>query len=118
MKRSPMKRRRATPRRSDRVRDPGYLVAVRLMECCAWALPDAGRCAGVIEADHAGLRPAGRKCSDNETIPLCSRHHVDRHQFLGAFRGWDRARMRAWLDEQIANTQAVIARRTDSMEAA
>lgn len=101
----PPRRRRTTPRRSERLRDQEWLLAVKRLHCCAASL---GECWGTIEADHAGKRPAGRKCSDNETIPLCQLHHAARHGFSGAFHGWDRARMRQWLDSKISDTQTTV----------
>ena len=106
LRRAPLRRRRATPRRSERVLDADYLARVRELPCCARTLGDMFGCRGRIEVDHAGRKPAGRKCSDDETVPMCSLHHSERHTFIGLFGGWSRAQMRAWLDEQIAATRA------------
>lgn len=89
------------------MRDAGYMDRVRGLACCARDLPGA-RCAGPMEADHAGVRGLGQKCSDDQTIPLDRQCHRDRTDLTGPFRGWDRARMRAWLDAQIATTQAAL----------
>lgn len=95
--------RRVEPRRSERVRDAGHMARVRELPCAAGdLLGDEARCSGRIEADHAGLRAMGRKASDDSTIPMCSLHHRERHDFAGVFRDWSRAQMRAWLDAQIA----------------
>jgi hypothetical protein len=110
-----MKQRRATRRRSDRVRDVPYMLAVKQLPCCARLLAD---CSLAIEADHAGVRPAGRKCSDRETIPLCSYHHICRTDRVGPFRDWSRAAMRAWLDARIADTQQRLAHLIPAAEAA
>jgi hypothetical protein len=104
---TPLRARRAKadgPRRSERVRDVDYMLLVKTMPCCARGI--AGHvCSGRVEADHAGLRPTGRKADDRTVIPLCQQGHLERTNFSGPFRSWDRARMRAWLDEQIAKTQ-------------
>jgi hypothetical protein len=124
-----MKQRRATRRRSDRVRDVPYMLAVKQLPCCARLLADLDRfgarrmtsiadCSLAIEADHAGVRPAGRKCSDRETIPLCSYHHICRTDRVGPFRDWSRAAMRAWLDARIADTQQRLAHLIPAAEAA
>jgi hypothetical protein len=79
------------------------MLCVKQLPCAARAL---GTCEGLVEADHQGRRPYGRKCSDRETAPMCTRHHREREAFAGAFKNWDHDRMRAWLDAQIAATQA------------
>lgn len=86
-----------------RVHDPEHLRSVRALPCCA---PGAGdSCVGVIEADHVGRRPVGRKCNDRETIPLCTLHHAERHALAGPFKGWGRERMREWLEQKLRETQ-------------
>lgn len=96
-----MKQRRDTRRKSERVYDTSWMLLVKRLPCCAAQLDVHTTCQGVVEADHAGLRPMGRKCSDKDTIPLCSKHHRERTDFRGTFKTWDGARMRAWLDAQI-----------------
>ena len=106
---SRMPARRATPRRSDVVRDPDYVSAVHGLPCCA---TDLSPCGGLIEADHAGKKSGmGRKADDTTCIPLCRDHHSERHRFAGPFRAWTAPVMRAWLDSHIAATQAAIAAR-------
>lgn len=112
----PLRARRPEIRRSERVRDPAYMELVRALPCAlSWlsaleGAPAIWACLGPVEADHAGPRPLGRKCHDRETIPLCSRHHRQRTDYRGYFRGWDGARMRQWCDEQIANARAKVER--------
>ena len=99
--------RRATPRRSSRVEDRGYMGAVHGLPCCA---EDLSPCFGRIEADHAGKKSGmGMKSSDLDCVPMCSRHHQQRHDFHGPFKSWTAPQMRAWLDAQIADTRAAIA---------
>lgn len=106
MRRTPLRRRREEPRRSERVRDVAYMLRVKQLSCAAdLFLGDEARCDGPTEADHAGVRPAGRKASDDTCISLCSAHHRARHDFAGVFAGWTREQMRAWLDGQIAWTR-------------
>src|ERR1700761_2541628 len=45
----------------------------------AWIRKQACVCCGTrryVEAAHVGMRGMGQKCSDYETLPLCSAHHV------------------------------------------
>lgn len=100
--------RRSRPRRSDRVRDPAFLAFVHTL-CCAASGMSGHICEGKIEADHAGTRPLGRKADDDTCIALCSLAHRQRTDFAGPFRSFDKARMRQWLDEQIAITRAAYA---------
>jgi len=93
-----------------RVRDTEYMLAVKRLACAARDLSMFHPCEGVIEADHAGRRPLGRKCDDRETIPLCTEHHRQRTDFSGAFRKWNGSQMRAWLDEKIQDTQRQLRR--------
>lgn len=69
------------------VRDPEYLAWIRMQWCiiCEYV---TGSEAGTrhVEAAHVGRRGLGQKCSDNETVPLCVRHHrtgKDSHHVLG-----------------------------------
>lgn len=99
---------RKEERRSGRDRDPGYLAKVRGMRQCyaQRGLFPAGSCEGRIEADHVGPRPLGRKCHDREAIPLCTKHHWLRTNYLGPFEKFTATTMRAWADEAIAWTQS------------
>jgi hypothetical protein len=89
-----------------RVHRREHLLAVKRLPCCAPGAPVG--CEGVIEADHVGRRGVGQKCDDRETIPLCTRHHAERHALAGPFRGFDRERMRAWLSAQLKETQTTV----------
>ncbi len=104
--------RRATPRRSERVRDRAVLALVAGLPCAAIGV--AGHtCAGRIEVDHVGARPLGRKCSDElgQLVPLCSRAHRERTDFAGAFRDYSRADMRAFLAAAARATADQLTRR-------
>ena len=97
-------------RRSSRVHDTDYMLRVKGLSCVARELGlDTGfPCGGVVEADHAGRRGLGQKCSDLETIPLCTEHHRQRTDFSGAFKTWNQARMRLWLAACIDYVQTVL----------
>jgi hypothetical protein len=56
------------------VRDTAYLKFIRSLPCCV-CFRDRG-----IEAAHIGRRGMAQKCSDRETIPLCSAHHREQHR--------------------------------------
>jgi hypothetical protein len=103
--RTPVKSRRATPRRSGRVRDAAYMAWVRTLTCAASAM-DGHVCEGAMEADHVGARGLGQKCSDRETIALCSLAHRQRTDFAGPFRSFDREQMRAFVGDALARTAA------------
>lgn len=99
---------RQTERRSGRDRDPLYLAKVRRMVCaCIKAFP-GHVCEGLVEADHQGPRPLGRKCHDHEAVPMCQRAHHDRTNYIGPFKNFTAAEMRAWADQRIAETRALI----------
>lgn len=111
-----MKQRRTTPRRSGRVLDPEYRRLVRKLPCVVRSLvlhsigSDEApmvptKCTGKVEADHAGLRPVSRKADDDTCIPACNRHHFERTNFIGTFKGWSHDRMRTWLDAAITSTR-------------
>lgn len=72
MKRSPLRRRRPTPRRASRVRDVDFMAWVKTLPCAARevGLDSAYLCVGEVEADHAGRRGLGQKADDTTTIPL------------------------------------------------
>lgn len=109
LKRSaPPRKKRKGQRRSSRVRDEAWLAEVRRLPCAAVSDSCGTHCLGAVEADHAGLRGLGQKCSDRETIPLCRRHHQERTDGNGYFKRWGAARMRRWLDIRIAETAATV----------
>lgn len=98
-RKTPVKRKRSKPRRSERVRDPEYLAWLHTMPCY---LAYHGGCEGPIEADHVAPRPLGRRCDDRGAIALCRRHHASRHGRWGYFDRWDSSRMRAWARDAVA----------------
>lgn len=102
---SPPRARKLTPRKSERVRDSAYLVAVKSLPCRARGLSP---CEGVVEADHQGRRPMGRKCNDDEAVPLCTLHHRQRTDWTGPFKDWTGEEMRAWLLDGIRETQQLV----------
>ncbi len=133
MKRSPLKRKsglrrkRPTERRSSRVRDEVYLAWVRLQPCAVLGVLASGgppecvacvvtaqplwRCSGPIDPEHRreGVG-AGQKASDRDAWPCCRRHHEDRHALTGIFAGWKRAQLRAFIRERITEANAAYER--------
>lgn len=106
------KRKRSTPRTSERVIDVEYRELVKTLPCrVAVTMPQYARdCYGPIDPDHAGKRTAmGRKESDLSCVPVCRHHHTERTDFSGPFKGWTGPQMREWLDEQIAATASDVA---------
>lgn len=122
MKRSPLQRRtrlrprRSTPRRSPRVYDDAYRAWVRRQPCAARDLP-GHRCDGPIEGDHAGRRGLGYKADDDTMIALCTRAHRERTDFAGLFRAWSQETMRSWLEAQIDHHRARYAAHLQRLEA-
>lgn len=109
-RRTRLRSRRASPRRSSRVLDAAYRAWVRRQPCCARSLP-GHRCDGPIEGDHAGRRGRGQKADDATMIALCQLAHQQRDAFHGPFRTFDHDSMRSWLDDQVAAHQERYARR-------
>lgn len=104
-----MRQRRATPRRSERERDPEFMRWVRRQPCSVRVdPPDPNRltpCCGRVEADHMGDRAVGRKASDDTCAPMCSTHHVQRSSHHGSFYELDQEELREWRARQIQRTQ-------------
>lgn len=98
----------STGRRSgyrERPRETERMLWIKTLPCCA---PGPHECHRIIEAHHAGPKPGmGRKAPDDTCIPLCRQAHSQIDAFSGPFRDFDRARMRSWQDEQVANYQAL-----------
>ena len=101
-RKSRVKPRRDTPRRSGRVRDDEYLAVVRTMRCYVCQR------VGPSDPDHMGPHPLGRKADDDTCVPMCRLHHQERTDVTGVFRGFDRAAMSSWCDDAIADTRASV----------
>lgn len=112
-------KKRKSPKRKTkyalRERDIPYMLWVKTLPCLFTDNRIAGPCSGVVEADHAGLDSGiGAKAPDDTCVPLCSRHHLDRHAATGFFRWREKeetldeckAKIRAWRLAAIENTQA------------
>jgi hypothetical protein len=98
----------AYPKPPGRAYDTPYMLEVKKLPCLLKGKPDHV-CDGRSEADHAGLRPRGRKSNDRETIPMCPRAHRERTGFRGYFKTFDKVRMRNWCGDRIAEVQAKLA---------
>lgn len=105
-RKTPLKRKRTTPRRSSRRHDPSYLAAVRGLPCCARTF--GGSCAGPIEAHHMGARGLGQKCSDDEAVPFCKLHHACWHDCVGPFLNMGKAWRAEFARVAISGTRAVV----------
>ena len=113
-RRTRVKARRATPRKSGRVRDAGYMAKVRALPCYV-----CGLVAASVEADHQGPRPFGRKADDSTCVPMCRWCHASRTDgFIPTVVGpvtferrWVRADkyvMAEWCERAIAATRAAL----------
>lgn len=97
--------------KSPRLINEPHLALVRLLPCCAPSIgnPSADQHWGIICAHHRMGAGMARKSGDDETMPLCVRHHDDFHFARGVFKGWPRARRREWQSEMIAATRETVA---------
>lgn len=102
----PRPKRPGPPRRSSRVRDRQYVEIVRSLPCVLQASGEG--CVYPLEVDHLGQRGLGQKSSDRETGPLCRKHHRERTDRTGYFKGWSNERMREWCDQVIKLTQQAV----------
>ena len=89
-----------------RERDTEYMRWVKTLPCAAGRDLRLSDCQGATEADHAGRRGVGRKCSDREVIPLCWFHHYGSRGAIIKAMDWKHDQIRAWLDRMISETQA------------
>lgn len=108
MARKSMRRRPRSTSYARRERDFDYMMWVKSLECLAQSM---GPCDGVTEADHVGARAASHKSADDETIPLCTRHHAMRTAFTGVFKRFDRSAMREWVATALLVTQEAFRKR-------
>jgi hypothetical protein len=104
-----MRRRRTTRRRSGRVHDAAFLADVHTLPCLLQDVPDH-ECDGPVQADHAGKRPFGRKADDDTSIPLCPTGHHQRQTYSGWCAGLDKHGMRLVLVTAIAETRVRLGR--------
>ena len=68
---------RKAQKRSERT-DKGYLDWVRLQPCLV-----GSDCRGAVCAHHEPPRSHSADWHDHRTVPLCDRHHTQRHFVLG-----------------------------------
>jgi hypothetical protein len=48
----------------------------------------------------------GQKSPHSYGIPICHREHMDFHANAGRFKGWKRAELRQWQEDQVLDHQA------------
>jgi len=99
------------PRRLDGPHsDPAWLTSVRLLPCALLKFDPEHVCRGRIEACHEAKKPGvGMKCADRGgTMPMCAAAHDHWTRHVGFFRGWPKEKRRAWADERIAETTALL----------
>ena len=83
--------------------DRAYLAWVRSLPC----LFEGGDCDGPIDAHHRTGGGMALKVPDDQTLPLCRQHHMDRHALRGPFLGWDKATVKQWEVDMVAQTQSL-----------
>ena len=72
--------------------EPEYLKFVRSQPC---AMAGNGPCSGEMHAHHPqGGKGMGTRNHDSRAIPLCAKHHTERHSLSGAFKAYDKRRVR------------------------
>jgi hypothetical protein len=98
-----------------RPRDLAHLRKVKTFPCVVRELlfvsPGHTPCSGPVQADHVGRRGIGQKCDDRKSMSICRGHHGERTNFTGTFKGWDRDRMRGFLENGFELTEKRIAAR-------
>ena len=104
-------RTRLKPRRtSERRRDPEvvslpeYLTFLRGDICgVANELGHTRDCAGPIDPEHERKASVGmgQAASDDRAWSCCRKHHRERHDNNGFFKGWGRARLTRFIDRRI-----------------
>jgi hypothetical protein len=102
--------RQRSPKKRDRgeLDDPAYLAWIRTRYCRAPGLnPHAGGDPHHAKHDELGNSVGAKlKSHDHRAISLCRQHHRDIDGLAGPFRGWTRAMVHAWVDQQIAELRA------------
>ena len=83
VRRTAVRKKRATSRRVSVLRDPEYLAFLRERSCVACCI--LTRLATRIDAAHGPVNGRGSKGPDDQAIPLCRRHHQLQHAM-----GWPR----------------------------
>ena len=68
-----------------------HLDIVRQQPCVVGA-----GCAGSVEAHHPMGGGMGLKTADERAMPLCQKHHQERHALTGYFKGWKKDLLRDW----------------------
>lgn len=63
-------------RRHNRKRDKTYMAFIASLACLVCSLPGKGPQQYRTEVAHVGDRGLMQKCSDRETLPLCTMHHT------------------------------------------
>lgn len=85
------------------MKDAAYLRWIRERPC----IFEGQECAGCIHAHHATGGGMGMKTSDRETMPLCAKHHAQRHDGTGVFFRLTKAERKQWEADMVANYQAL-----------
>jgi hypothetical protein len=84
--------------------DRQYLNWVKGLPC---DLRGAHECQGPIDAHHRTGAGMGLRAHDRQSFPLCRRAHRNRHDVVGYFEGWDKARLKSWELDRVAHYQAL-----------
>lgn len=72
--------------------DPKYLAWIREQPCLNLG---HSPCCGAMHAHHPqGGKGMGTRNHDHRAVPLCTRHHSERHSLSGAWKGFDKRRIR------------------------
>lgn len=102
-----LKPRRSTPRRSSRVHDEPYLAAVRALPCISCSAPPPN------DPHHAATwkRGLGQRCDDTDAVPLCRLCHDQLHDLRGRFAGFTKEQRIEWSQLAIEQTLTAVARK-------
>lgn len=81
--------------------DPQRLEWIRQQRC---ALHGQG-CEGRIDPHHRTGAGLALRAPDDQTMPLCRKHHRELHDCRGHFEGWVKAQLKLWQLEMVDRYQ-------------
>lgn len=99
-----------------RQRELDFVAWVRRQRCVLAGVRGAGECSGPgVDPDHMGTvahhdRGTSQLPSDLTCVPMCRRHHEDRHANTGYFAGMLKRDRLLWQLRAIARTQLAYVR--------
>jgi hypothetical protein len=108
LRRKPIPRTRATPRRVPaEYIDGEYIAYLRGRPCrVSWLPPHPGRDPHHARHTATGASLGAMMKDDRRAISMCRGCHTCIEQLSGPFKGWNKAMVHEWLDQQIADQRS------------